>query len=106
MALRDYADRTVHRPAKANANSLDRMFLNQTDGRRLNLLQNAGGSPALINIVPPECRQIAAAFIADAKLEFRAANFNAEVHNSLRPEKNHERHESNEYVEGGTAAAA
>jgi len=52
MALGDDAGSAVYRPAKANADSLDWMLLNQTGGRGLDLLQNSSGSPALIDIMP------------------------------------------------------
>src|ERR1043165_9505804 len=80
MTFRDNSRATIHRPPEADANSLDRMCLNEAGLTNLDLLQNPGGAPARVDVMSNQCGELTATAATDAKLQLRAADFDAEIH--------------------------
>ncbi len=79
MAFDHHARRRVDGPAEAKADPLDAMSLDEPAAGRFDLLEDALGAAARLDVEPLEGHEPAVP-CAHAKLKFGAADFDAEKH--------------------------
>ena len=83
VALDDFSGRPVDGSAEADADARDTMPRNQRHGNLLDLAADTFGAFCRLNSGPLQGHQPPALAVANADLQLRAADFDAEKHISL-----------------------